>query len=199
MADISRIVDLYDLYKSYRRVARELKISRNTVKKYVLRVKEVQDGLANEILRKNRGIIQPSRVLTEPVRQNIHEHLESNLSRPKKQRITAKRIWELLTEQGHKISYSSVKNEVARWKRTNAPRRLHSTLVELGRNLISQSSSCPFRSIDLLAFIIDQHIWKLFRLTLTFSMRSAQFQSLFSMTEWLQYMILGKGSSMISF
>ncbi|MDD2836662.1 MAG: helix-turn-helix domain-containing protein [Methanothrix sp.] len=54
MADISRIVDLYDLYKSYRRVARELKISRNTVKKYVLRVKEVQDGLADEILPKNR-------------------------------------------------------------------------------------------------------------------------------------------------
>ncbi|MGB7571088.1 MAG: hypothetical protein WBL87_04970, partial [Methanothrix sp.] len=51
MAEISRIVDLYDLYKSYRRVARELKISRNTVKKYVLRVKDVQEGLTNEILR----------------------------------------------------------------------------------------------------------------------------------------------------
>ncbi|OYV09351.1 MAG: hypothetical protein CG437_1148 [Methanosaeta sp. NSP1] len=51
MAEISRIVDLYDLYKSYRRVARELKISPNTVKKYVLRVKDVQEGLANEILR----------------------------------------------------------------------------------------------------------------------------------------------------
>ena len=51
MAEISRIVDLYDLNKSYRRVARELKISPNTVKKYVLRVKDVQEGLANEILR----------------------------------------------------------------------------------------------------------------------------------------------------
>jgi hypothetical protein len=109
MADISRIVDLYDLYKSYRRVARELKISRNTVKKYVVRVKEVQDGLADEILPKNRGIIQQSRVLTEPVRHKIHEHLESNLSRPKKQRITAKRIWELLIEEGHRIGYSSAK------------------------------------------------------------------------------------------
>ncbi|MFZ3149909.1 MAG: hypothetical protein WA137_12845 [Methanothrix sp.] len=56
----------------------------------MLKVKEVQDGVADEILPKNRGIIQPSRVLTEPVRQKIHEHLESNLSRPKKQRITAK-------------------------------------------------------------------------------------------------------------
>src|SRR5512137_2055313 len=77
--------------------------------------------------------------------------------------------------------------------------RLRSALVERGRNLISQSSSCPFRSIDLLAFIIDRHIWKLFRLTLNFSMRSAQFQNLYSMTEWLQYMILKKVSSMISF
>jgi DNA invertase Pin-like site-specific DNA recombinase len=51
MAEISRIVDLYDLYKSYRRVARELKISPNTVKKYLLRVKDVQEGLTNEILR----------------------------------------------------------------------------------------------------------------------------------------------------
>ena len=124
MADISRIVDLYDLYKSYRRVARELKISRNTVKKYVLRVKEVQDGIAEEILPKNRGIIQPSRVLTEPVRQNIHEHLESNLSRPKKQRTDAKQIGRLLIEEGQRIGYSSVKNEVARWKRTNAPREV---------------------------------------------------------------------------
>jgi biotin operon repressor len=78
MADIHRIIDLYDLYKSYRRVARELKISRNTVKKYVLKVKDVQGGLADEILPKNRVIIQQSRVLTEPIRQNIHEHLEAN-------------------------------------------------------------------------------------------------------------------------
>ena len=124
MADIRRIVDLYDLYKSYRRVARELKISRNTVKKYLLKVKDVQGGLADEILPKNREIIQQSRVLTEPIRQKIHEHLESNLKRPKKQRITAKRIWELLVEDGHRIGYSSVKNEVVRWKRTNAPREV---------------------------------------------------------------------------
>ena len=92
MVDIRRVVDLYDLYKSYRRVARELKISRNTVKKYVLRVKDVQCGLADEIFPKNREIIQPSRVLSKPVRQKIHNHLESNLNCPKKQRITAKRI-----------------------------------------------------------------------------------------------------------
>jgi len=48
MADIRRIVDLYELYGSYKRVARELSISRNTAKKYVLRVKDVQEGTADE-------------------------------------------------------------------------------------------------------------------------------------------------------
>ena len=76
MADIRRIVDLYELYGSYKKVARELSISRNTVKKYVHQVKDVQDGLAEEILPKDRKIIQPSRVLTETVRQKIHQYLE---------------------------------------------------------------------------------------------------------------------------
>jgi len=79
MVDIRRIVDLYDLYKSYRRVARELKISRNTVTKYVLKVRDAQVGLADEILSKNREIVQTSLVLSQSVRQKIHELLELNL------------------------------------------------------------------------------------------------------------------------
>jgi DNA-binding CsgD family transcriptional regulator len=39
MADIRRIVDLYELYGSYKKVARELSISLNTTKKYLRRVK----------------------------------------------------------------------------------------------------------------------------------------------------------------
>jgi predicted transcriptional regulator len=108
MADVRRIVDLYELHRSYKRVARELNISRNTVKKYLHQVKEVQDGLADEILPKNRKIIQPSRVLTDLVRQKIHQYLESNLGQPKKQRLTARRIWELLVRDGHKIGYKAL-------------------------------------------------------------------------------------------
>jgi transposase len=125
MADIRRIVDLYELYGSYKKVARELNISPNTAKKYVLRVKDVQEGVAEEILPKDRKIIQPSRVLTDTVRQKIHQYLESNLEQPRKQRLTAKRIWELLVTDGHKIGYTSVKDEVARWKRTNSPREVY--------------------------------------------------------------------------
>jgi len=51
---------LYELYGSYRKVARELSISRNTAKKYVLRVKDVQEGTADEILPNGpRGLICP--------------------------------------------------------------------------------------------------------------------------------------------
>jgi transposase len=125
MADIRRIVDLYELYGSYKKVARELSISPNTAKKYLRRIKDLQDGEADEILPKNRKIIQPSRVLTEIVRQKIHQYLESNLEHPRKQRLTAKRIWELLVWDGHKIGYTSVKDEVARWKRTNSPREVY--------------------------------------------------------------------------
>lgn len=171
MADIRRIVDLYDLYKSYRRVARELKISRNTVKKYVLKVKEVQDGLADEILPKNREIIQPSRVLKEPVRQKIHDHLELNLSRPKKQRITAKRIWELLIEEGQRIGYSSVKNEVARWKRTKAPREvfiLQEPLVgqraEFDWGEVTLSIDGKWQKLYLAVFVLPFSLYRFARL-----------------------------------
>jgi len=124
MADVRRIVDLYELHDSYKGVARELNISKNTVKKYLHRVDDEKNGSVEEILPKNRKIIQPSRVLTETVLQKIHQHLESNLKHPRKQRLTAKRIWELLVRDGHKIGYTSVKDEVARWKRTNSPREV---------------------------------------------------------------------------
>ena len=125
MAEIRRIVDLYELHGSIKGAARKLGISKNTAKKYIRRVKEVQEGTADEILPKDRKITRPSRVLTESVRQKIRQYLESNLKRPRKQRLTAKRIWELLVRDGHTIGYTSVKDEVARWKRTNSPREVY--------------------------------------------------------------------------
>ncbi|MBN1323833.1 MAG: hypothetical protein JW986_07545 [Methanotrichaceae archaeon] len=116
---------MYELYGSYKRVARELGISRNTVKKYVRRVKDVREGTAAEILPRHRMIAQPSRVLTETVRQKIHEHLESSTNHPQQQRFSAKRIWEMLVMDGHKIGYATVKDEVARWKSANTDREVY--------------------------------------------------------------------------
>jgi len=118
MADICRIIDLYKLYASYKKVARELGISRNT-KNYVLWVKDVQEGTADEILPKDRRITQPSRILTETILQKIHQYLESNLEHPRKYRLTAKRIWELLVRDGQ--------DEVARWNVPTALERCHTS------------------------------------------------------------------------
>jgi transposase len=125
MTEICQMTELYNLYGSYRRVARETGQSRNTVKKYICRVKDVQNGNAAEILPKNRNISQPPRTITPEIRAIIHQHLESNLERPKKQRLTAKRIHTLLRKAGNKIGYSSVKNEVAEWKKEHGPREVY--------------------------------------------------------------------------
>lgn len=125
MTEIRRMVELYDVYRSYKRVARELGISRNSVRKYIRRVQEVQQGKVEEILPKNREIDQPTRVLTDTIRKFIHQHLESNLEKPSKQRLTAKQIWDLLIKEGHKIGYSTVKKEVRRWKSQYSPREVY--------------------------------------------------------------------------
>lgn len=125
MADIRKIVELYQLYRSYKRVGRELNISHNTVKKYVQRVNEVKSGILPEILPRERVIVQPLRVVTDEIREKIYQHLESNLDRPKKQRINAKRILELLVMEGHKIGYTTVKREVANWRKTHGPRDVY--------------------------------------------------------------------------
>jgi len=125
MADVKRMADLYKLLGSIKGVAREMGISRNTVKKYLLQIRKVQEGTAEEIIPMERMIIQPRRVLTDTVVQKIHQRLESNLEHPRKQRLNAKRIWELLVKEGHKIGYTTVKDEVARWKRTNSPREVY--------------------------------------------------------------------------
>jgi len=125
MTDIRKMVELHELSDSKRQVARETGASRNTVKKYLQLVKSVRDGKATEILPKNREIHQPPRVVTPEVLKKIHRHLETNQDRPKKQRLTAKRIHELLRKDGHKISYSSVKQKVADWKKKHGPREVY--------------------------------------------------------------------------
>ena len=218
MADVRRIVDLYELHKSYKKVARELNISRNTVKKYLHQVKDVQEGLAEEIIPKNRKIVQPSRVLTDLVRQKIHQYLESNLGRPKKQRLTAKRIWELLIQDGHKIGYTSVKDEVVRWKRTNGPREVFilqeprvGQRAEFDWGEVTLNIAGVWQKFYLAVFVLPFSLYRFARLyhrsarlemiqpISNSSAKSAQFPMQYSMTEWLQHTILESSSSMINF
>ena len=117
MSDIQRIVELYNLHGSKRRVARELKISRNTVSQYLQRVQDVKDGVEETILPKDRQIQRPCTALTPEIREQIHSILEKNADLPKKQRWNGQKIWNHLVTEGYTISYSTVKREIASWKR----------------------------------------------------------------------------------
>ena len=56
MSDIMQMVELYNRYGSIRKVAKELNISRNTVKKYIKRSQSVNQGIEKEIIPKDRQI-----------------------------------------------------------------------------------------------------------------------------------------------
>ena len=115
MSDIQRIVELYNLHGSKRRVARELKISRNTVSQYLQRVQDVKDGVEETILPGDRQIQRPCTALTPEIREQIHSILKANADLPKKQRWTGRKIWDHLVKKGYAIGYSTVKREVASW------------------------------------------------------------------------------------
>ena len=125
MSDIQRIVELYNLYGSVRRVAKELKISRNTVSKYLQRVQGVKDGVEETILPQDRQIQRSCTVLIPEVKEQIHSILEKNADLPKKQRWNGQKIWDHLIKEGYTIGYSTVKREIASWKHQYGHREVY--------------------------------------------------------------------------
>ena len=93
--------------RSQRQVARELGIARETVRKY----------LAESIpVRKET---QPrARPVWDAVRTRVEQLLaESTRWTGGKQRLTATRLHELLTAEGHRVGVTMIKDAVAEWKR----------------------------------------------------------------------------------
>jgi transposase len=125
MVEIQQIVASYNRCGSYSQVAREFHISRNTVKKYVLRVNEVRSGLRDEILPSNREIIQPPRVVTDEILLLIHTLLEQNLIRPRKQRMNARQIFDQVTQTGYSISYATIKRLISSWNKSHSSREVY--------------------------------------------------------------------------
>lgn len=125
MTDIQRIITLYGLYGSYSRVAREMNVSRNTVRKYLRRKAEVQNGIRTEILPEHRTIKQPRRVVTNGVISIIHSLLVENQKRPNKQRMNAKLIHNRVVQSGHQISYSTTKRIMRDWNKDHAHREVY--------------------------------------------------------------------------
>jgi len=116
MATVKTILEIYERTGSYRQTGRELGVSHNTVRKYVLRAQAARDGVIEEIFPQDREIHQPGRVVTPEIQGTIYRILEKNRKKPKKRRCNAKLIWRHLITSGHSLSYSTVKREVARWR-----------------------------------------------------------------------------------
>lgn len=121
MVEIKEILDCYEKYGSIKKTAQRLDVSINTVRRYLRQMKQMENGELPDFLTANPVVIQPSRVLTDEVKKKIHGYLESSECNRGKQRITAKRIHQLLTTRdGYSIGYTTVKDEVRRWKREHS-------------------------------------------------------------------------------
>jgi transposase len=121
---VNEIQRLYDEYGSISRVSRELKISRNTVRKYLHRIQEVRNGFQEELvfdLQKPR----PKRIVTPQLIEFVHRKLDENKSKPRKQRLSALDIHRLAQASGHQVGYSSVKKLVYEWKQSNDTRDIY--------------------------------------------------------------------------
>lgn len=125
MDEVKRIIELYRLYGSIRRVAQEMGISRNTVKKYVNRVQAVKEGEAEEIIPTQRKIERPCTAAVPEVKDKIHEILANNKELPKKQRWKGKRIWQHVVGLGYPISYCTVKRVISEWKEHHTHRDVY--------------------------------------------------------------------------
>ncbi len=125
MYDVKEIQRLYEKYGSMRRVAREMKISRNTVSKYLKRIKEFRKGKKSKLFYKESA--EYTRI-SKTTMKRIHSLLEDNKTKPVKPRFTAKKIWYIIVSEGYNISCTSVKRIVRRWKEENT--LIHDIYIE---------------------------------------------------------------------
>lgn len=125
MEDIQKIIASYNRCGSYSQVAREMQVSRNTIKKYIRRYYEVRSGILGEILPKDRQIVQPRRSITDEMILSIHSMLEENMARPKKQRMNGHQIYDKMIQKGYSIGYSSVRELIADWNKAHESREVY--------------------------------------------------------------------------
>ena len=95
---------------SQRTVAREMGISRNTVRRYV----EGAEPGARKLAARSAPILEKVQSRMEAILT------ESPAWTTRKQRLTAFRLHEMLLEEGHAIGYTTVKSFVREWRRQRA-------------------------------------------------------------------------------
>ena len=119
--EIKMILQTYDEIGSIKGTARALGIAKGTVKKYLRRYWELQNGERSRISPENeeRVIV---RLRKKEYDLRLNELLEQNANFPKKQRLTALKVYRILEQEGWNVSYSTVKRRVREYKERNGPR-----------------------------------------------------------------------------
>ena len=124
VTDIHQIQHLYEKLGSIREVSRELRLSRNTVRRYLRNIYDVQEGILEELKSEKRIICQPKRVVNEELIQIVHNFLQENQNKPRKQRLSAAEIHRLVQGRGFQVGYTSIKSLVQDWKETHRHREV---------------------------------------------------------------------------
>ena len=108
METIAKIRRLYYVDgKGFKTIARELHLSKNTVKKVIR-----EDKTAATYHRSRRGY----RVL-ENHTESLTKKLSFDRDEPKRRRRTAKKLYDELQEEGYEGSYDAIQEFVLRWRR----------------------------------------------------------------------------------
>ena len=115
--------------KAIRQIVRELRVSRKTVRKAIRKRGPTEFQYERRLQPQPRlgAFLGPLDAL-----------LEANAKRPARERLTARRLHELLWAEGYAGAYDSVLRHVGQWRRAPgeaAKRRLHPALVCAGRGL----------------------------------------------------------------
>lgn len=124
VSDINQIQHLYEKLGSIREVSRVLGLSRNTVRKYLRNIENVQEGILEELKPEIRTIHQPKRVVNEELIGIVHNYLETNRERPLKQRLSGVEIHHLIQGRGFQVSYSTIKIIIRDWKKSHHHREV---------------------------------------------------------------------------
>ena len=93
--------------KPIKAIARDMHLSRNTVRK-AIRAPEAQFSYERR---------EQPRPQTGPFRKRLDELLEQNEDRPRRDRLRLTRIHDLLEREGFTGSYDAVRRYAARWRR----------------------------------------------------------------------------------
>lgn len=124
VVELNQIEQLYKKYGSIKQVSRELGVSRNTVRKYLRNIHAVQEGNLLEIYPEKRQINRPRSVVNDELVQIVHNYLQDNQIKPRKQRLSAAEIHRLVQGRGLQVGYTSIKNLVQDWNESHRHREV---------------------------------------------------------------------------